>query len=271
MAGKPPAAPSSTGHFQRGGQEYFAKVAAARDAARLEAERDGLAALRASAAVRVPALAEEGKNDERAWLLLEWLELAPLSAKSGAALGAALAALHRIEHERYGWERDNFIGGSVQVNGWSDDWIGFWQHNRLAPQLRLAAANRFPSRLIDRGERLAADSGAFFRNRVPAKSLLHGDLWGGNVAALPDGTPVMFDPAVYVGDREADLAMTTLFGGFPPDFQSAYAAAWRPDDGYRTRRDFYNVYHVLNHANLFAGGYVRQAQELIERVLAEVA
>jgi len=270
MAGPSPADPSSTGHFQRGGREFFAKAVAAADAARLHAERDGLAALRKSGVVRVPALAEEGRNDERAWLLLEWLPLVPLSAKSGAALGAALAAMHRIEQDRYGWERDNFIGGSEQVNGWSDDWIDFWRRKRLAPQLRLAAANRLPSRLIDRGERLAADCDAFFRDYVPARSLLHGDLWGGNAAALPDGTPVVFDPAVYVGDREADLAMTTLFGGFPSDFHAAYATAWRPDDGYRGRRDFYNVYHVLNHANLFAGGYVRQAQELIERVLAEL-
>jgi fructosamine-3-kinase len=139
------------------------------------------------------------------------------------------------------------------------------------PQLRLAAANRLPSRLIDRGERLAADCEAFFRTYVPAKSLLHGDLWGGNAAALPGGIPVVFDPAVYVGDREADLAMTSLFGGFPADFHAAYANAWRPDDGFRARRDFYNVYHVLNHANLFAGGYVRQSQDLVERVLAEIA
>jgi fructosamine-3-kinase len=230
-----------------------------------------LAAWRATGAVRVPALVEEGRNEARAWLLLEWLELVPLPARSGATLGAALAALHRIAQPRFGWERDNFIGRSVQRNGWSDDWVEFWTHKRLAPQLRLAAANRLPSRLIDRGERLATDCGTFFRDYAPAKSLLHGDLWGGNAAALPDGTPVVFDPAVYVGDREADLAMTTLFGGFPGDFHSAYAAAWKPHDGYAARRDLYNVYHVLNHANLFAGGYVRQAQELVERVLAEIA
>jgi fructosamine-3-kinase len=271
VAGTPRVEPLSTGRFQRAGAEFFAKVAGIGDAARLASEREGLEALRATRTVRVPALLEEGRDEERAWLLLEWLELVPLSAQSGAALGAALAALHRVAQPRFGWERDNFIGGSVQVNGWSDDWIDFWRHKRLAPQLRLAAAHRFPSRLIDRGERLAADADAFFRSYSPAPSLLHGDLWGGNAAALADATPVVFDPAVYVGDREADLAMTTLFGGFPADFHAAYAAAWRPDDGCRERRDFYNVYHLLNHANLFAGGYVRQAQELIERVLAQVA
>ncbi len=124
--------------------------------------------------------------------------------------------------------------------------------------------------MIDRGERLAADCAAFFRHHAPARSLLHGDLWGGNASALSDGTPIVFDPAVYVGDREADLAMTELFGGFPPDFHAAYRAAAPLPDGYRVRRDFYNLYHVLNHANLFAGGYVRQAGESIERLLAEI-
>jgi fructosamine-3-kinase len=123
--------------------------------------------------------------------------------------------------------------------------------------------------MLDRGERLAADCGAFFRTYAPARSLLHGDLWGGNAGAAA-GVPVIFDPAVFVGDREADLAMTSLFGGFPRDFHAAYQAAWPLDDGYRVRRDFYNIYHVLNHANLFAGGYVRQAADAIERSLAEI-
>ena len=268
---KSPADPRATGRFEREGRDYFAKVVELEELARLDAERDGLAALAATSTVRVPGFVEQGKDDARAWLVLEWLDLVPLRSASGAALGAALAALHRVPQKRFGWERDNFIGGSVQPNGWSDDWLGFWRAKRMVPQLRMAARNRLPSRLIDRGERLAADCDAFFRGYAPDKSLLHGDLWGGNASALPDGTPVVFDPAVYVGDREADLAMTTLFGGFPPDFHSAYSAAWAPHDGYRARRDFYNVYHVLNHANLFAGGYVRQAQELVERVIAEIA
>ena len=124
--------------------------------------------------------------------------------------------------------------------------------------------------MVDRGERLAADCEALFRGHAPERSLLHGDLLGGNASSLPDGTPVVFDPAVYVGDRECDIAMTELFGGFPPDFMAAYTAAWRLDDGYRTRRDFYNLYHVLNHANLFAGGYVAQAGTQIERLIAEI-
>jgi len=262
------AAPVATGRFLRDGRECFAKVLDASEGDRLRAEAEGLAALRENGAVRVPALIEEGSDGHRAWLLLEWLDLDSLGPATGAALGTALAEMHRVPQERFGWAADNFIGGSVQPNGWLDDWLAFWREKRLMAQLRFAARNRLPSRLIDRGERLAADCGAFFRTYRPAPSLLHGDLWGGN-AGVAEGVPVLYDPAVYVGDREADLAMTVLFGGFPPDFHAAYAAAWPLDDGYRVRRDLYNIYHILNHANLFAGGYVRQAADAIERVLAE--
>ena len=259
-----------TGKGASGGERYFAKTNEPDRAPMFTAEAGGLQALREAGALTVPRVVAQGADDESAWLVLEWLELAPLEARSAAALGSALAAQHRIERARFGWERDNFIGASVQTNGWSDDWLDFWREKRLHTQLRLAARNRLPSRMIDRGERLMADCDAFFRGYVPARSLLHGDLWGGNAAATSRGTPVVFDPAVYVGDREADLAMTELFGGFPKDFHSAYRAAWALDDGYRVRRDFYNLYHVLNHANLFAGGYVAQAERSIEKLNAEI-
>jgi fructosamine-3-kinase len=213
----------------------------------------------------------QGADDENSWLALEWLDLVALAPASAATLGAALAAQHRIGQRTFGWQSDNFIGATPQRNTPSDDWLAFWRQHRLHAQLRLAAANRLPSRMIDRGERLAADCEAFFRVYAPGRSLLHGDLWGGNASSLPDGTPVVFDPAVYVGDREADVAMTELFGGFPRDFLSAYRAHWPLDDGYTVRRDFYNLYHVLNHANLFAGDYVRQSGDAIEKLLAEIA
>lgn len=253
-----------------GERHYFAKVNDAASAPMFAAEAEGLEALREANALRVPAVVARGDDGEHAWLVLEWLDLVPLEAASGARLGSALAAQHGIPREKFGWGRDNFIGASPQVNGWFDDWLAFWRERRLHAQLRLAAHKRLPSRMIDRGERLAADCEAFFRHHRPAKSLLHGDLWSGNAAALADGTPVAFDPAVYVGDREADLAMTELFGGFPRDFHSAYRAAFALDDGYPVRRDLYNLYHVLNHANLFAGGYVRQAEQVIEKLLAEI-
>ena len=251
-------------------RSFFAKVNDAGRKAMFEAEADGLEALRAAQAVNVPRVVAVGADDEQSWLVLEWLELGALDPQSAANLGVALAAQHRKPQEQFGWGRDNFIGSSAQPNGWSVDWLAFWRDRRLMAQLRLAARNRLPSRMIDRGERLAADCDAFFSNYAPAKSLLHGDLWGGNAAAIEGQTPTVFDPAVYVGDREADIAMTELFGGFPKDFLAAYRAAWAPDDGYSTRRGFYNLYHVLNHANLFAGGYVRQAEQSIEALIAEI-
>lgn len=259
-----------TGDTSGGKQSYFAKVNAVESAAMFAAEAEGLEALRKSGAIRVPQVVAQGEDDERSWLVLEWLELAPLDARSGAALGHALAALHRVPQERFGWGRHNFIGASPQPNAWGEDWLDFWRSHRLHPQLRYAAHNRLPSRMIDRGERLLADSEILFRDHKPAPSLLHGDLWGGNASALADGTPAVFDPAVYVGDREADVAMTELFGGFPKDFLAAYRNAWPLSDGYPVRRDFYNLYHVLNHANLFGGAYVRQSEQLIEKVLAEL-
>lgn len=258
------------GETAHGRRDYFVKLNDAESAAMFAAEADGLAALAETGTVGVPRVVAHGADEERAWIVLEWLDLAPLDAKSGAALGIALAALHRGARERFGWARDNYIGSSPQVNGWSDDWHAFWRDRRLHAQLRLAAHNRLPTRLIDRGERLAADCGAFFRNYRPIPSLLHGDLWGGNASGSARGAPVIFDPAVYAGDREADVAMTELFGGFPREMMQAYRNDFPLDDGYTVRRGLYNLYHVLNHANLFGGGYVGQAGREVERLLAEI-
>jgi fructosamine-3-kinase len=254
----------------RGGPSYFAKVNEASQRAMLAAEAEGLAAIESAGALRTPRVIAQGDDGEHAWLLLEWLELAPLAAAAAVALGESLAAQHAVPQARFGWERDNFIGASAQRNGWSDDWNAFWRDRRLHPQLMLAAKHRLPSRMIDRGERLAADCHILLHGHAPAKSLLHGDLWGGNAASIGEARAAVFDPAVYVGDSEADIAMTQLFGGFPADFIDAYHAHRPPTPGYTVRRDLYNLYHVLNHANLFSGGYVRQAEQSIERLLAEI-
>jgi protein-ribulosamine 3-kinase len=188
-------------------------------------------------------------------------------------MGRALAAMHRATGRQagaqFGWRRDNFIGSTAQCNRGRDDWPGFWRDARLLPQLALAARNGLGSRLIDTGERLATVLPRLLSGHAPQPSLLHGDLWRGNASFLADGSPALFDPAVYFGDREADLAMTELFGGFPPGFYAAYTEAWPLDAGYPLRRDLYNLYHVLNHANLFGGGYAAQSQALMERLLAE--
>jgi protein-ribulosamine 3-kinase len=259
-----------SGEDSDGKKSYFAKLNEPNRAPMFAAEAEGLVALAGAKALHVPAVVTHGHDDEFAWLVLEWLDLSVLDARSAARLGEALAIQHRIAQATFGWGRDNFIGASPQVNGAADDWVEFWRTRRLHAQLRLAAHNRLPSKMIDRGERLMTDCDAFFTTYTPEKSLLHGDLWGGNAAALADGTPVVFDPAVYVGDREADVAMTGLFGGFPAEFMAAYRARWPLDDGYRVRKELYNLYHRLNHANLFKGSHVRESERAIERLLAEI-
>ncbi|MGB7551997.1 MAG: fructosamine kinase family protein, partial [Chromatiaceae bacterium] len=184
-----------------------------------------------------------------------------------AEAGRRLAHLHRQSQARFGWDRDNFIGSTPQPNAEAQDWASFWQTRRLGPQLNLALAQGFGGRLQDRGRRLGEACPALI-DHSPQPSLLHGDLWSGNMAFDAAGQPVLFDPAVYYGDREADLAMTELFGGFGADFQAAYREAWPLDPGYQVRRDLYNLYHILNHLNLFGAGYLGQALGMIDRLLA---
>jgi fructosamine-3-kinase len=209
-----------------------------------------------------------GSAAGQAFLALEWIEFGGASSHTESALGERLARLHRVTAPRFGWHRDNTIGATAQHNDWSDDWVRFLAAHRLGFQLDLAARHGAGGRLVERGHRLCERLGEFFADHRPRPSLLHGDLWGGNWAADPAGDPVIFDPAVYFGDREADLAMTRLFGGFGRAFYAAYEAAWPLDPGAAERVALYNLYHVLNHLNLFGGGYRSQAEAMIERLLA---
>jgi len=252
-----------------GGQRYFVKL---NDAARLDmfaAEAEGLSEIARSRSVRVPEPVCWGAQADRAYLVLEYLDLGHDGRQADARLGQQLALMHRATQPRHGWVRDNTIGSTPQINTREDDWTTFYGEHRLRFQLELAGRNGYAGRLTRRGELLLEKLPGFFAAYAPQPSLLHGDLWGGNWSALPDGRPVIFDPAVYYGDRETDLAMTELFGGFGQDFYSAYQAAWPLDPGYRARKDLYNLYHVLNHLILFGGGYGNQAERLIERLLAE--
>ena len=248
----------------------FVKLAPVERLSALEAEAAGLAELDAAAAIQVPALLGTGTTTSTAWLALRWIDFTTPVRRSEALLGEQLASLHRVGAPRFGWHRDNTIGATPQRNAWDDDWARFFVRQRLALQLDLAETNRASSRLLERGRQLGEIAGALFSSYRPVPSLLHGDLWGGNWATDASGEPVVFDPAVYFGDREADIAMTRLFGGFGPAFYAAYQAAWPLDPAAGTRRGFYNLYHVLNHFNLFGGGYGAQAEGIIERLLAEL-
>lgn len=255
-----------------GPRSYFVKTNRASRVDLFEAESDGLAALAAAGAIRVPAPVCLGVAGDTAFLVMESLSLG--GRPDGARAGRALAALHRSGPPAgappgHGWHRDNYIGATPQANGAHADWVTFWRDRRLGPQLALAAANGHGRGLRDAGDRLLADLDALIGHRPPP-SRLHGDLWGGNLGYLPDGEPAVYDPAVYLGDRETDLAMTELFGGFGADFYGAYRESWPLDPAYATRKHLYNLYHVLNHLNLFGSGYLGQARGLIERLLAEL-
>jgi fructosamine-3-kinase len=255
------------------GSRYFLKLNAARHLALPStwlrtgfiAEAAGLQAIAATQTLRVPQVIAHGTSEGMSFLVLEHL---PLSGRGDARrLGEQLAALHRHSADHFGFPQDNFIGTTPQPNDWTDDWPDFWRERRLGFQLQLAAQNGYGGELQRLGTQLMDALPEFFADYSPQPSLLHGDLWEGNHGFLADGTPTVFDPAAYYGDRECDLAMTELFGGYPAEFYAAYQAAWPLDAGYARRRDLYNLYHILNHANLFGGGYARQAESMISALL----
>lgn len=253
-------------HLRQEDRKWFLKSG---DAQVLAAEADGLEAL-AEAGMRAPRVEASGDAEGEGYLLLEWLPLTRNSPASATRLGEALARLHLSPGGRFGWRRHNFIGATPQFNRESDDWVGFFREQRLGFQFRLAGENGYRGRLQESGAALMAGMQALFTGYTPHPALLHGDLWAGNWGVLQEGGPVLFDPAVYRGDRETDLAMSELFGGFPREFYDAYRLHAPLDVGYKQRRDLYQLYHVLNHLNLFGEGYLGQAQGLIDRLNAEL-
>lgn len=245
----------------------FLKTLGAKHAGVLESEAAGLRAITDTKTIRVPEVLGQGATSDAAWLALEWLDLRGGGQEAERALGTQLAAMHRHTAKQHGWQNDNWIGRTSQPNDWCADWITFYAERRLRHQLDLASRAGFARELRTAGDALLARLPDLLAGHAPEASLLHGDLWGGNWGAA-DGRPVIFDPAVYYGDREADLAMTRLFGGFGGAFYEAYEIAWPLPPGASQRDALYRLYHVLNHANLFGGGYVSQAAGLMQSLLS---
>jgi fructosamine-3-kinase len=247
---------------------YFVKLNRRSGLDMFEAEAAGLEEMATSPTVRVPAVICHGQTGHLTYLVLEWIDLR--SDGASGSLGRQLAGMHSFPQAYFGWHRDNTIGSTPQRNERHDDWIGFWRNCRLGFQLDLAARLGHGGSLQRIGKRLMDSLEGFFDGYRPYPSLLHGDLWGGNAAYDAEGRPVIFDPACYYGDREADLAMTELFGGFGRDFYEGYQDVLPLEAGYEIRKHLYNVYHILNHLNLFGGGYGKQAEGMMGRLLAEL-
>lgn len=253
-----------------GAQRFFAKLNTPDNLSMFEAEAAGLMEIYRSETLRVPLPICYGQNDQAAWLVLEYLDLNSGMRGKAADLGRQLAAMHRTTSKQFGWVRDNTIGKTPQINTPSSDWVNFWRTQRLGFQLDLAKTNGHNGKLQKLGEQLLINLDKFFPDASPLPALLHGDLWSGNYAYDGNGNPVLFDPAVYYGDREADIAMTQLFGGFPADFYSAYRYDYPLDSGYNIRKLVYNLYHILNHLNLFGSSYRHQTEQTINTLLAEI-
>ena len=246
-----------------GQHRYFVKTGAALTRPMFEGEADGLNAIAATGAFRTPAIIAIGSNEEHAFLILEHLEMhPPASAEEGAAFASALVGLHHSTGPAFGWERDNHIGATPQRNTRMDSWAGFFATHRLRPQLERARQAGYQGELQQLGTRVVERLPALFLEYRPLPSLLHGDLWFGNAGITSRGEPVLYDPACYHGDREADLAMSELFGGFPSAFYATYRRDWPLDAGYERRKPLYNLYHLLNHLNLFGPGYLGAATRL---------
>ena len=230
-----------------------------------EAEADGLRELKAADAIRVPEVLDCGVANGESFIEIERFAFEQPTRAVEQAFGEQLAAMHRHTAEQFGWFRDNTIGPTPQINEQSNSWIEFFRVHRLGYQLLLADANGYGDELSGPGRRLFENLQDLFVNYAPDASLLHGDLWGGNWGSA-GGEPVIFDPAVYYGDRETDIAMTMLFGGFGRAFYDAYTTSWPMASGHEQRIKLYQLYHVLNHLNLFGRGYLGQAVSLLQQL-----
>ncbi|WCE31054.1 fructosamine kinase family protein [Vibrio sp. SCSIO 43137] len=248
-----------------GEQRYFVKVNSREFQVKFEAEADNLKELRATDTVYVPELVLFDNCKESAYLILNYIATKPLdNGKASYQLGESIAKLHQWgEQQEYGFDQDNYLGATLQPNQWRKKWSRFFSEQRIGWQLKLLEEKGISFGHIDDivetiNERLI--------NHHPKPSLLHGDLWHGNVANTAFG-PLCYDPACYWGDRECDIAMTELFEGFQPEFYQGYESIAPLDLGYSERKPIYNLYHILNHCNLFGGHYLDEADQYFSGIL----
>ncbi|MDX8387841.1 MAG: fructosamine kinase family protein, partial [Ghiorsea sp.] len=191
--------------------------------------------------------------------------------QSEADLGKGLALLHQQTSHTFGLNHNNFIGSTTQINTPETNWLDFFSKHRLQAQFQLAEKNGFYYSFQQEAEALLQALPCLLEGHQPKPCLLHGDLWSGNKGTDTNNNPIIFDPAVYYGDRECDLAMTELFGGFSETFYAAYEDVYPLEQGYQQRKELYNLYHILNHANLFGGSYIQQSKSIMLNLINGIA
>ena len=200
------------------------------------------------------------------FILLEYIESSSEDENFAEKLALSLAELHRMSQEHYGLDHDNYIGSTPQKNALEKDGIVFFRDQRIDFQRQLARRSGLLPVTIDKEiDSLCDELGKFLNISGEKPALLHGDLWSGNYFPDSEGKPCVFDPAVYYGLREADLAMTELFGRLPQKFYDVYQEVFPMNSGYEERKDLFNLYHVLNHLNIFGSSYLSSVQQIVKR------
>lgn len=228
------------------------------------AEAKGLQLLSSTKAIRIPDVITVGESGQYQFIMLMFIESRDQVNDFWKILGEQLAALHRNGAERFGLDHNNYMGSLPQCNDTASSWIEFFIHQRLEVQLKLA----FDSRMIEKN--LLLDFDSLYR-QLPSilieeqPTLIHGDLWSGNLIKDEKGFSCLIDPAVYYGNREVDLAMTRLFGGFDHRFYDAYQEVFSTEPGLDQRLDIYNLYPLLVHVNLFGRSYLGQVKSILHR------
>ncbi len=248
-----------------GDRQYFVKIHNKDHLAHFRAEALSLKQIQSTKQITCPKVIALGSYIDKSFLVLTYIPFSHPEPKTWYKLGQQLALMHKkSQHKRCGWQQNNFIGDSQQPNKWHSQWQQFFSEQRIVWQLRLLSKK---SVLLGDIQHISKVCQQLLQHHKVTPCLVHGDLWRGNIGFYQNN-PVIFDPACYYGDREVDLAMTELFGFFPSDFYQGYHDTYPLDKGYEVRKTMYNLYHILNHANLFGGIYIKQAKAMLTRLLS---